>query len=61
MPDDLGNFKPLDPGRILEDDPVEFQYWCKELRCSEAKLRDVIFKVGNHVAAVREHLASNAD
>ena len=58
MPSDLSEFQPLDPGRILEEDSLELQYWCKELRCTEAKLRDAISKVGNHVAAVREHLAS---
>ena len=58
MPDNLGNFKPLDPGRILDEDPLELQYWCKQLRCTEAKLQDAISKVGNHVAAVRDHLAS---
>ena len=58
MPDDLIHFQPLDPGRILEEDSLELKYWCKELRCTEAKLRDAISKVGNHVAAVREHLAS---
>ena len=59
MPDDLSNFHPLDPGRILEEDALELQYWANELRCTEAKLRDCIAKVGNHVAAVREHLASH--
>ena len=58
MPSDLSEFQPLDPGRILEEDSLELQYWCKELRCTAAKLRDAISKVGNHVAAVREHLAS---
>ncbi|MGO4396147.1 DUF3606 domain-containing protein [Variovorax sp. M-6] len=43
---------------MLEEDSLELQYWCKELRCTEAKLRDTISKVGNHVAAVREQLAS---
>ena len=59
MPDNFSHFKPLDPGRILDDDPLELQYWCKQLRCTEAKLRDAISKVGNHVAAVRDHLASS--
>ena len=58
MPDDLSKFKPLDPGRILEDDELELRYWCKELRCTEAKLREAISKVGNHVVAVRAHLES---
>jgi Protein of unknown function (DUF3606) len=58
MPDSHANFKPLDPGRILDEDPVELQYWSKQLRCTEAKLREAISKVGNHVAAVRDYLAS---
>jgi len=59
MPSDLSEFQPLDPGRILEEDSLELQYWCKELRCTEAKLRETLAKVGNHVAAVREHLAKS--
>ncbi len=58
MTDDLSHFKPLDPGRILADDPVEFRYWCQQLRCSEEQLRDAIFHVGDHVTAVRDHLAA---
>jgi hypothetical protein len=58
MSDELRNFKPLDPGRILEDDVLELQYWCKQLRCTEAKLREAISKVGNHVTAVRAYLES---
>lgn len=58
MSEDLSQFKPLDPGRIHADDPVELQYWCKQLRCNETTLRDAIAKVGDHVTAVRDHLAS---
>ncbi|MDM0117316.1 DUF3606 domain-containing protein [Variovorax sp. J22R133] len=59
MPDSLPkDFKPLDPGRILEDDELELQYWSMHLRCSEAELRDAISRVGNHITAVRDHLAS---
>ncbi|VWX62973.1 conserved hypothetical protein [Burkholderiales bacterium 8X] len=58
MPDELNDFKPLDPGRILDEDPVELRYWCRQLQCDEAELRDAIGKVGNHVAAVRDYLAS---
>jgi hypothetical protein len=57
MPDDLSQFKPLDPGRIHADDPLELQYWCKQLRCTEAKLRDAISKVDDHATSVRDHLA----
>jgi len=58
MSDDLRNFKPLDPGRILEEDSLELRYWCKEFQCTETELLDAISKVGNHVAAVRGHLES---
>ena len=51
-------FTPLDPGRINSLDPIELQYWCKELRCADADLKNAIAAVGEHVAAVREYLAS---
>ena len=58
MEEHQGNFKPLDPGRVNAMDPIEFQYWCKELGCTEAELNDAVSKVGEHVTAVREQLAS---
>ena len=60
MHDHQGPFTPLDPGRISSMDPVELQYWCKELHCAEADLRNAIAAVGEHVTAVREHLASGS-
>ena len=38
-------------------DPVEMQYWCNEIHCSEADLRNAITAVGEHVTAVRDQLA----
>ncbi len=58
MPDRQGDFEPLDPGRVNTMDPAELHYWCKELRCTEAELKDAVSKVGEHVTAVREQLAS---
>ena len=58
MPDDLGNFKPLDPGRINAADPVELQYWCQQLRCTEPELQDALAGAGDHVTAVRDRLAA---
>ncbi len=58
MSDELSRFKPLDPGRINALDPVELQYWCKELRCTEAQLHEAMAQVGDHVTAVRDQLAS---
>jgi hypothetical protein len=55
---DLSHFKPLDPGRINTLDPVELQYWCRELHCTEAQLHDAIAHVGDHVTAVRDRLGS---
>jgi hypothetical protein len=39
-------------------DPVEVKYWCKQLKCTENELAEAIAKVGEHVAEVREFLAS---
>ena len=52
------NYKPLDPGRVDTVDPVELHYWSVELRCTQAELMEVVSKVGDHVTAVREYLAS---
>ena len=58
MPDDLSHFKPLDPGRVDTIDQVELEYWSRELHCTEAELTEALSKVGDHVTAVREYLAS---
>ncbi|MDM0109528.1 DUF3606 domain-containing protein [Variovorax sp. J22R24] len=55
---DLSHFKPLDPGRINAQDPVEMQYWCTQLHCDEQTLNDALARVGSHVTAVRDQLAS---
>jgi uncharacterized protein DUF3606 len=60
MHHDPGETRPLDPGRINASDPEELQYWCNELECTEPQLRDALVKVGNHVAEVRELLASRS-
>lgn len=58
MTESLTHFRPLDPGRVDTLDQVELQYWCKELHCTEPQLMEAVAKVGEHIAAVREHLAS---
>ena len=58
MPEHRTDYKPLDPGRIDTLDRVELQYWSRELHCTEAELAEAVSKVGEHVTAVREHLAS---
>ena len=57
MPDALTSHRPLDPGRIDSLDRDDLQYWSKELGCTEAELAEAISHVGEHVAAVRDHLA----
>jgi len=58
MSDDLAHFQPLDPGRINTMDPVELRYWCRQLDCNEAQLREALARAGDHVTAVREQLAA---
>lgn len=60
MPDAPAHYQPLDPGRIDPLDSAEMKYWCKELACTEAELTKAISKVGEHVTAVREHLAARS-
>jgi hypothetical protein len=52
-------YKPLDPGRVDTQNPIELQYWSRELHCTEAELMDAVRKVGNHVTSVREYLLSH--
>jgi len=58
MRDDHSGFKPLDPGRVNALDPLELQYWCRELKCTEDQLEKAVASVGSHVAEVRQFLAS---
>ena len=48
---------PLDPGRVVPMDPDDLKYWCTALHCTEDELKLGIAAVGDHVAALREHLA----
>lgn len=59
MSDIPNDFRPLDPGRINVMDPIELSYWSRELGCSEARLEQVVAKVGEHIAAVRAELEAN--
>ena len=57
MSDNQQAYKPLDPGRIDVLNSVELQYWSRELQCGEEELKQAIAEVGDHAAAVRDHLA----
>jgi hypothetical protein len=52
----------IDPGapenaqRISMGDDKDFAYWCEELGCLPAELREIIAEVGNLVADVRARL-----
>lgn len=54
-----GHYTPADPGRVDTMNPVEVQYWCTQFNCSESALKDAVSRVGNHVAALHEHFASD--
>jgi Protein of unknown function (DUF3606) len=60
MTDHRQRFHPLDEGRINVADPLELEYWCRQLGCSEAALRDAVAGVGTHVTAVRDRLSGHA-
>ena len=59
MHDDPSSFKPLDPGRVNPMDPIELQYWCTQLKCTESDLVKAVAQVGEHVTEVRQFLASS--
>ena len=56
MSEEISQFRPLDPGRINLMDPIEVQYWCRELGCTESALEDAVDVAGEHIAAVRARL-----
>ncbi|WP_427307921.1 DUF3606 domain-containing protein [Cupriavidus sp. H39] len=56
MSDVTSDFRPLDPGRINLTDPLEVQYWCRELGCSTSALESAVDKAGDHISAVRAQL-----
>ncbi|MEO5658626.1 MAG: DUF3606 domain-containing protein [Polaromonas sp.] len=58
MSEPLSDFKPLDPGRVDMDDPVELQYWSQELHCTEPELMQAVAAVGTHITSLRDYLAS---
>ncbi len=56
MADDLGKRGPADRTRINVNEKWEVEYWTKELRVTEQKLRDAVKKVGVMVVDVKKHL-----
>ena len=39
--------------QVTLNEPQDVQYWTRELRCTEAELRDALNRVGTSAAAVR--------
>ncbi|WER47193.1 DUF3606 domain-containing protein [Cupriavidus sp. WKF15] len=56
MSEQISQFRPLDPGRVNLMDPIEVQYWCRELGCTESALEEAVDAAGEHIAAVRARL-----
>jgi hypothetical protein len=56
MADDLKERGPQDRSRISLSEDWEVRYWTKALGITEAKLRQVVAKVGNSAEKVREEL-----
>lgn len=59
MSDDLTKKRPQDASRIGLYEQWEINYWCKELGCTEQKLRKAVAAAGNSAAAVRAWLKKN--
>jgi len=58
IPSTHGPLIPIDPGRVNVIDPLELQYWCDELQCTQDDLSQAVAEVGEHVTAVRAQLVS---
>jgi CRISPR/Cas system-associated endonuclease Cas3-HD len=54
MPDDLKNSGAPDRSRVNVNEEHELRYWMKELAVSEAKLREIVGKVGVSADKVRQ-------
>jgi hypothetical protein len=55
---DIASLRPLDSGRVNANDPIKLQYWCSQLMHTESELSEAAARVGEHVAEVRQALAS---
>jgi hypothetical protein len=57
MADDLNNRGPRDRERINVHESWELEWWTKDLKCTEAQLKDAVKAVGVMVKDVRAYLA----
>ncbi|MFP2963969.1 DUF3606 domain-containing protein [Myxococcus sp. 1LA] len=56
MVDDLRKRGPADRSRINVNESWEVEWWCNELRCTEAELRAAVKAVGVMVVDVKRYL-----
>jgi hypothetical protein len=56
MADDKKIRVPADRGRVNVNEDYELRYWTKELKCTEAELRDAVRVVGVMVDRVIAYL-----
>lgn len=54
-------FTPLDEDSVVTVNPREVDYWCTEFGCTEAQLRNVVARVGEHAMEVRRELMFAVD
>lgn len=55
MSDDLKNRGPQDRARINVNESWEVEWWCKELGCTAAQLREAVKEVGVMADDVRRY------
>lgn len=57
MSDDLKNRGPADRARVNVNEKWERDYWCKDIGCTEAMLRQAVTNVGVMADKVRVEVA----
>lgn len=60
MSDDLSKRGQQDRSRIAMQEPHEVRYWTEALGLNQQQLQELVDRVGNSAAAVREALAKQA-
>lgn len=55
MADNLSIRRPQDPTQINIHEQWEVNYWCRDLKVTEAQLRAAVQKVGTRTADVRRY------
>ncbi|MFL6707342.1 MAG: DUF3606 domain-containing protein [Massilia sp.] len=61
MSDDLTKRGQQDRSRIAMQEPHEVRYWTETLGLNKEQLQELVDRVGNSAAAVRQELAKRAE